>query len=97
MPDKKATVSIIVIILILIIGVGATRRNKPTEQKVDLPFTENELDALGNKINSLEIEDIQGLNPDNSTIISFTLNELDNLGSSIENLDFEDLEGLSST
>ena len=97
MPNKKTYALIVAAFVILVICISVTMKRSTPSNKIDVSFTEKELDDLGHKINNLEFDDIQGLNPDNSTTISFSLTDLDQLGNSIESLEFEDLEGLSST
>ena len=94
MVDKR-TITILGATL-LILGVAAMMRSNVAD-KPKLTFTESNLQVLEDKLNSLEIQDLEGLTVGNITPVQFTPDELSQLGSKIEQLSFEDLEGLSSS
>ena len=86
-------VLVLIGVSVLILGIGATLLRRANE-KPKLSFTEGDLQSLENKLNGLNIEDLEGLSIGAST--TFTGEELDQLGLKIDGLSFEDLGGLSS-
>lgn len=75
--------------------VGARIQDNKKIEEINIPFTEQELNKLGNALENLEFDDLEGLTVDDFSIISFKEADLDSLEQALQGLEFEDLGGLS--
>jgi hypothetical protein len=93
---KRNSFILLGILLIIVVAIGISRRPKrKLIDELDISFTESELDALGSSIESLEFDDLSGLNESEAMVVKFTEEDLDKLGSALEELEFKDLGGLT--
>ena len=90
--SKKNGVIVLGLLVIIAISIGASQK-KQVEPGLDLGVSEEELDVLGDSIEGLEFDDLEGLDDGNGLGISE--DDLDSLEDALKNLDFEDLEGLT--
>ena len=90
--SKKNGVIVLGLLVIIAVSIGASRK-KEVEPGLDLGVSEEELDVLGDSIEGLEFDDLEGLTEGNGLGISE--DDLDSLEDALKNLDFEDLEGLT--
>ncbi len=90
MPSKHTLIMLVVALLAVGIG-SALIKDRFSKPKVS--FTESTLQTLENKLQGLEVEDLEGLSLTSN--IPFSTQDLDQLGSKIDGLAFDDLEGLS--
>ena len=90
--SKKNGVIVLGLLVIIAVSIGASRK-KQVESGLDLGVSEEELDVLGDSIEGLEFDDLEGLSDGNGLGISE--DDLDSLEDALKNLDFEDLEGLT--
>lgn len=96
MLTRKNSIVLVAAALILVIGFGAARQRLTPKDKVEVHFTESDLDTLESQITGLEFEDLEGLTGEGTSLVGFSSEDLDRLGAALESLEFEDLEGLTS-
>ena len=80
------------LIVFAVVGRSWRRNDKPNEE-LDLQFSSEDLDKLGDQLSEMEFEDLEGL--EGSASLNFTSIDLDDLEEALQGLSFEDLEGLS--
>ncbi len=97
--SRKKTVFIAGLILILIVIVSVSRNKDKLlpEENIDVSFSEEDLGSLGEALESLDFEDLEGFTGEDDYYVGFSLEDLENLGSALEGLEFEDLGGLSES
>jgi len=83
---------LLALLVILVVSVGAYRKQQG-DLGLDIGVSEAELDELGDSIEELAFDDLEGVSERNGLGISE--DDLDSLEEALNNLDFEDLEGLS--
>lgn len=94
--NRRNTAIILGLVLIVVVAIGVSRGpKKELVEEVDVSFSENELDILGESIESLEFEDLVGLSGSAIMEVEISEEDLDILGEAIEGLEFEDLGGLT--
>jgi hypothetical protein len=86
---------VIGLLLILVVFVGAKRQVNEITEEIDVPFTEEELNSLGNALENLEFDDLGGLTGDDFSSLSFDEADLDSLEQALQGLEYEDLGGLT--
>ncbi len=80
------------VLLLVMVSVGASNR-KQEDSIVEVDVSLDDLDSLGEALNDLSFEDLEGLPEDNGLGISDV--DLDLLGEALNNLNFDDLEGIT--
>ena len=93
--NKRNTLILFAGIVLVAILIGGARRrseDKP-DNELDLGFTSDELDELGDELSGLEYDDLEGLEASGS--LDFTSIDLDGLENALQGLSYEDLQGLS--
>lgn len=90
--SKRNSIIAIGILVILAVSISASRR-KQDAPGLELGFSEDDLEVLGDSIEGLEYDDLEGISGEEDLGISE--DDLDSLEDELNNLDFEDLEGLS--
>jgi len=94
LKNRNALILAFGLLLVFAIVGRSWRRNGDNENgDLDLEFSSEDLDKLGDQLSELEFEDLEGLEA--STSLNFTSIDLDNLEEALQALSFEDLEGLS--
>lgn len=93
--NKRNTLILFVCLVLVTILIGGIRRRGEDKQgeELDLDFTSDDLDQLGNELSGLEYDDLEGLEASGS--LDFTSSDLDNLEAALNALSYEDLQGLS--
>lgn len=95
--NKRTSVIVLGVLFIVVVVIGVSRSpKKESVDEVKVSFTESELDALSESIESLEFDDLGGLSGSGTGDAAFS-EELDNLGEAIKALEFDDLVGLSDS
>lgn len=92
--QKNQKIIAIGVAIALALVLGATWARNAAKEKPKVSFSESSLSSLEGKLESLSIEDLEGLSGGDSLHVSSQ--NLDQLSQSIESLEFDDLEGLSS-
>ena len=90
--SKRNSVIVIGLLVILAVAIGASRKKQVTPN-LDVEVSEDDLDVLGDSLEDLEFDDLEGLTDEE--YLGITESDFDSLEDALKNLDFEDLEGLS--
>ena len=90
--SKRNSVIVIGLLVILAVAIGASRKKQVT-LNLDVEVSEDDLDVLGDSLEDLEFDDLEGLTDEE--YLGITESDFDSLEDALKNLDFEDLEGLS--
>jgi len=91
---KNQKIIVIGVAIILALFLGAAWARNTAKEKPKVSFAESNLGSLEDKLESLNIEDLEGLSGIGSLNVSSQ--NIDQLGLDIENLEFDDLEGIST-
>ena len=93
MKNRNTLILLFGLIVVFAVVGRSWRRNDEPNEDLDLQFSSEDLDKLGDQLSELEFEDLEGLEA--STSLNFTSIDLDNLEEALQSLSFVDLEGLS--
>ncbi|MBS7619163.1 hypothetical protein KEJ21_00740 [Candidatus Bathyarchaeota archaeon] len=92
--QKRQKIIAIGVVIVFILALGGVFLRNATKEKPKVSFTKDSLSSLESKLESLSIEELEGLSEGSSLNVSSQ--NLEQLSLNIEGLEFDDLEGLSS-
>ena len=91
LAGKRLIILLVVVLGVLVVaGLG---RKGSVELVDDVSFSESDLDTLGEELDELSFDDLEGLS--NGTGVGFSEFDLDVLGEALDQMSFEDLGGLT--
>jgi hypothetical protein len=90
--SKRNGVIALGLLVLIAVSIGAYRR-KQVAPGLELGVSEDDLDVLGDSLEDLEFDDLEGISEEED--LGINEDDLDSLEDALNNLDFEDLEGLT--